>query len=273
MTVQLIVAAAFVVCVGRCHTAEIMSQQRCTYSYRQSTAQTDDFVPGWIPPSWIHGYNRSLPITERTRLERAFLFTAPAGHFSGYVGEVANYPSGGYVADLTEEPSEARHLLNDLKSSQWIDQYTRAVLVEFNILNPNSKLFNQVIFTFEYPAYGSTLWTSSVNVIQLYRYAGSAGVVALLSEIGCAIFVLVITIIELIKICRMRLRYFKEVWNVIQWTAIVLFYIAVALYTMRCLWTVWVIEDLMNNPGDIYLSLLLTVTSVAEVDLYICTTF
>jgi len=229
-----------------------MSHLRCTYSYSHSTAQTADFVPGWTPPSWIHGYNSSLPITERTRLERAFLFTAPDEHDNRYAGKVAKYPSGGYVADLTEDPNEARRLLNDLESNLWIDQYTRALLIEFNILNPNSKLFNQVIFAFEYPTDGSTLWTTSVNVIQLYRYAGSAGVVALLSEIGCAIFVLIITILELIKACRMRLRCFKEIWTVIQWIAIVLFYIAVALYTMRCLWTVWVVEDLMNNPGDIF---------------------
>ena len=120
------------------------------------------------------------------------------------------------------------------------------------MLNPNSKLFNEVILVFEYTTDGSSLWTTSVNVIQLYRYAGSAGVVALLSEIGCGIFVLVITVMEVIKIARMRLRYFKEVWNVLQWSALVLFYIAVALYTMRCLWTVWVVEDLMNNPGNIY---------------------
>jgi len=127
------------------------------------------------------------------------------------------------------------------------------VVIEFNVLNPNSKLFNEVVFAFEYTSDGSSLWTSNVNVIQLYRYAGSAGVVALLSEIGCAIFVLVITVLEVIKIVRMRLRYFREIWNVLQWSALVLFYIAVGLYTMRCLWTVWVVEDLMNNPGNIRL--------------------
>jgi len=90
------------------------------------------------------------------------------------------------------------------------------VLVEFNVLNPNSKLFNQVILLFEYTTDGSTLWTASVHEVQLYRYAGSAGVVALLSEIGCAIFMVVITVLEVIKICRMRLRYFKGVWNVLE---------------------------------------------------------
>jgi len=123
-------------------------------------------------------------------------------------------------------------------------------LVEFSFLNPNSKLFNQVILSFEYTSDGSTLITATVNAVQLYRYAGSAGVVALLSEIGCAIFVLVVTILEVIKIVRLRLNYFKELWNVIQWVTIMLFYVAVGLYTMRCLWTVWVVEDLMNNPGQ-----------------------
>ena len=44
----------------------------------------------------------------------------------------------------------------------------------------------------------------------------------------------------------------NEVWNVLQWSALIMFYVAVVLYTMRCLWTVWVVEDLMNNPGNIY---------------------
>jgi len=47
----------------------------------------------------------------------------------------------------------------------------------------------------------------------------------------------------------MRLKYFTDVWNMLQFSALVLFYIAVGVYTMRCMWTVWVVEDLMNNPG------------------------
>jgi len=86
--------------------------------------------------------------------------------------------------------------------------------------------------------------------LQLYRYAGSAGVIALLSEILCALFIVIVTILEFIRMYRRRLDYFRDVWNVFQWTAIILFYIAVGVYVMRCLWTVTVIEDLMNNPGN-----------------------
>jgi len=167
-----------------------------------------------------------------------------------------------------------------------------------------------------------TLWKVGVDVLQLYRYAGSAGVIALLSEILCALFIVIVTILEFIKMYRRRLDYFRDVWtvfihvsevintpledskelcggddnyekgtedfqkwskhsvwsdisiqlkhvhsnlprnasivliyfrdvwNVFQWTAIILFYIAVCVYVLRCEWTVRVIEDLMNNPGE-----------------------
>jgi len=226
-----------------------VSHIRCTNSYSDVTAETKNYTPGWIPSTWVHGCNTSAPWSSRSRLERAFLYTSPTEDEYPIRGKIATYPSGGYVADLTQHADQASSLIQDLEAIHWIDQYTRAVLVEFNVLNPNSKLFNQVILVFEYTADGGTLWTTNVNVVQLYRYAGSAGVVALLSEIACAIFMLVITFLEVIKMCQMRSRYFKEVWNVIQWVALILFYIAAALYTIRSLWTGWVVEDLMNNPG------------------------
>ena len=227
-----------------------MSQLRCTYSYKDDTADRRHYVPGWVPTTWIHGYNSSAPRSSRTRIEGAFLYTSAAEDEYPFDGKIATYPGGGYVADLTEHADEAASLIDELEANQWIDEYTRAVLLEFNVLNANTKLFNQVMLVFEYTTDGSTLWTASVKAVQLYRYAGSAGVVALLSEIACGIFVLVITVIEIVKIVRMRMRYFKEAWNVLLWSALVLFYIAVGLYTMRCLWTVWVVEDLMNNPGN-----------------------
>ena len=45
---------------------------------------------------------------------------------------MATYPAGGYVADLTEYPDKASDLMRDLEANEWVDQYTRAVLVEFN---------------------------------------------------------------------------------------------------------------------------------------------
>jgi len=226
-----------------------MSTVRCTNSFSNETAETKDYTPGWIPYTWVRGCNSSTPWSFKTRLERAFLYTHSTEDKYSIDGKITTYPNGGYVADLTKDPDQASSLIQDLEANKWVDQYTRAVLLEFNILNPNSKLFNQVILIFEYTPDGSTLWTTNVNVVQLYRYAGASGAVALLSEILCAIFVVAITVMEVIRVCEKRRKYFKEVWNVLQWVALILFYFAVAMYTARSLNTVWVVEDLMNNPG------------------------
>ena len=77
--------------------------------------------------------------------------------------------------------------------------------------------------------------------------------IALLSEILCAIFVVVISVMELRIICKERQMYSKSVWNCLQIITLILFFIAVVLYTMRCMCTVWVVDDMMNNPGYIHL--------------------
>jgi len=71
---------------------------------------------------------------------------------------------------LTTEHAKASSLVHDLEANRWVDEYTRAVLVEFNVLNPNSKLFNQIILIFEYTSDGSTLWTTNVNVVRFHYY-------------------------------------------------------------------------------------------------------
>jgi len=55
--------------------------------------------------------------------------------------------------------SETTSLIQDLEANPWIDEYTRAVLIEFNVLSPNNKLFNHIILLFEYMTDGSTLVT------------------------------------------------------------------------------------------------------------------
>jgi len=49
------------------------------------------------------------------------------------------------IPDPRLPPScRAVHLIHALEANDWVDQFTRAVLIEFNLLNPNSGLFNQV---------------------------------------------------------------------------------------------------------------------------------
>lgn len=187
---------------------------------------------------------------ELAELQKAFLYRTE-DELSGqsFDGTLSSYPGGGYVASLGLTLESATQQTHDLHRTRWIDIYTRAVFVEFNVLNPGSGLANLVTVLFEYPTMGDTVWMSRVEIVQLYRYTGANGVVALVSEIACAIFVMIVTILELRKVCRERMTYFRSFWNWSQMVTLVLFYVAVVLYTLRCIWTMRVVEGMMNNPG------------------------
>ena len=61
-------------------------------------------------------------------------------------------------------------MIDALESNRWIDVYTRAIFVEFNLLNPNTAMANTGKIIFEYPTQGNKLWSTRMEVVQLYRY-------------------------------------------------------------------------------------------------------
>ena len=89
-----------------------------------------------------------------------------------YIGTMASYSGGGYSANLGTSLDEARAMLKELENNRWIDMYTRAVFVEFNILNPGSRLANFARILLELPTIGGNIWSSRMESVQLYRYSG-----------------------------------------------------------------------------------------------------
>ena len=73
-----------------------------------------------------HEYDTSVPWQNRSRLDRAFLYTSPAEDEYSFGGKIATYPSGGYVADLTDA-DQASSLIQELEANHWVDQYKQAV--------------------------------------------------------------------------------------------------------------------------------------------------
>jgi len=71
------------------------------------------------------------------RLLQAFIYTSAEEKGDDvYTGTMASYSGDGYSANLGSSIGAAQTLLQDLENNRWIDMYTRAVFVEFNILNP-----------------------------------------------------------------------------------------------------------------------------------------
>ena len=80
------------------------------------------------------------------------------------------YSGGGYVANLGNEASAAFELLRDLVDNNWIERYSRALMIEFNVWNANTNLFNYVLICVEFVSEGSFLHSVNIDAIVLYRY-------------------------------------------------------------------------------------------------------
>jgi len=115
----------------------MVQNYRCTNSYSYHTEEKASYQPTWIPNN-----KNSLKMSEKDAsnpLVRAFIHnTAAEQGDDTYTGTMASYFGGGYSANLGSSLGEAQSLLQDLENNRCIDMYTRAVFVEFNILNPGS---------------------------------------------------------------------------------------------------------------------------------------
>ncbi len=103
----------------------------------------------------------------------------------------------------------------------------------------------------EFSTTGYSVASHSIETVQLYRYNGTNGVLALLSEILCVIFVAIMAVLEIRKMVKDRKLYFRSIYNVTQLLIVLMFTVGLILYVYRSLWTIWTIEEMMNNRGNL----------------------
>ena len=143
----------------------------------------------------------------------------------------------------------AEEVVESAKERGWIDEHTRAVFAEFNVWNANTNLFNMVIVLFEYQTTGVVTSSSTIDVIELYRYTGAGGVVHLLAEILLFVFIVVKTVFEVGHIIKSRGSHLKILANKATLLVLVLYYTALGWYIWRSVLTARTVEEMMNNRG------------------------
>ena len=71
-----------------------------------------------------------------------------------YAGDHQTYRGGGYVYELRGRLSDLRTNLSQLRQLQWIDDRTRAVIIQFPLYNPNVQLFTSATLVVEFLSNG-----------------------------------------------------------------------------------------------------------------------
>ena len=166
-----------------------------------------------------------------------------------YWGSLSWYEAGGYRADFSSSVTKSTAMVQQLEHTRWIDHLTRAVLLETNVYNANSNLFSVIMISFEFPPSGGAVPRYAVDTVSLYRYNATMGVIALLAEICCLIMFIVNLVRLIIWLMEQHCTFFLHLANWADIMILVSYVISLGFYIYRSVWTVFIVEEMMNNPG------------------------
>tara|TARA_B110000208_G_scaffold45802_1_gene60746 strand:+ start:1896 stop:5666 length:3771 start_codon:yes stop_codon:yes gene_type:complete len=95
-------------------------------------------------------------------------FAGARGYADRWYDQVIDYGNGGYIVEINE--TNARERLERLQAVRWIDDATRAVLVEFNLYSTETRYLSTVRVTFELFSSGFLIPSFTIRTVQLEMY-------------------------------------------------------------------------------------------------------
>ena len=131
----------------------------------------------------------------------------------------AAYGGGGYVAELGYDLQTAREVMEALSKNNWIDRRTRALIVEFSIFNSNMNILVTANYFFEFLPTGGVYTNIKIDMLDLRGSETSLVQLILFCRLLVIVMMVAYFVNELVKMCRQKGSYFKNVWN---WIALVL---------------------------------------------------
>jgi polycystin 1L2 len=123
--------------------------------------ENNSFEPGWI--------NETTAQSGSSTIEQAFQYqSSDQLDTYSYTGDHGTYSGGGYVYELRGRLSDIQSNLSQLYQSSWIDNHTRAVIIQLTLYNPNVQLFTFVTLLTEFLSTGGIYPQASFEPINFY---------------------------------------------------------------------------------------------------------
>ncbi|XP_063801546.1 polycystin-1-like protein 3 isoform X2 [Pseudophryne corroboree] len=144
-----------------------------------------------------------------------------------------SYSGGGYIVELGLNRSSADSVISWLVTSNWLDSYTKAVFVEFNVYNANINLFCLAAFILETSVIGSLWPTTDLQIMRLYPTAESFFSFQFANEILFLIIILYTIVIQGMRLKEQKCSYFRQTRNILDLSIIAISCSNTALYIKR----------------------------------------
>ena len=137
------------------------------------------------------------------------------------------------MAQLGRTVESARDMIAYLHDNLWIDQYTRLVMAEAVVYDANDNLFATVEGMFEFPSFGGLIKRYEIRPMKLYRYANELHLFVLACEILYLIYLLYFIVKQIKLMVKLKCKYFKDFWNIMELFIIIISLTAIVIYIFR----------------------------------------
>lgn len=171
---------------------------------------------------------------------------------STYQGEYGVYGGGGYMMQLGPKQSLTLSFVTTLRNVSWIDGDTRAIFLESNTFNANSRLFSHLKVVIEISQFGAISMTVSCRSSNLYPYVYSLDYIILCLQ-------LVFVVVVVIKMIRFGMGIFKlkskccttfGMWVTL--TEIILSLLSIIAFILRIDKTIKAVDEINSGEGKKY---------------------
>ena len=165
------------------------------------------------------------------------------------------YGGGGYVINIKGANKGIRANLIRLQHEKWIDNQTRAVILEFASYNVNVNLFVVASIAAEWlPGGGIRPW-SRIDPIRLITPLTKSGVFIYACKVLFALFLCYFILREIKEVAEQKLQYWCSYWSYLEWFIILTSISAIGFYAYKYILTIQVLETFNRTFGNGYMKL------------------
>ncbi|BFF96388.1 uncharacterized protein DMAD_13595 [Drosophila madeirensis] len=137
------------------------------------------------------------------------------------------YRSGGYTAELTYEKEANMKKIKDLKNLHWVDRGARLCVIEFNMYNENTDIFQSAKFIAEIPPTGCIIPQTHLCTVREYSFFTERSLFKMVCYIFWYVMVVYYTIFETKELRKTGFKiYYRSLLNVLDGIVLLFCYLA-----------------------------------------------
>ena len=115
-------------------------------------------------------------------------------------GDFADFDHDGFVVNFGSTDAENYEIWANLQQLSWIDDNTRAVLIQFFLFNPYYNVFTEVQMLVEFPVMGAIATSQDIFTARLFPYVDTTDFFILALELLIVIYLVMYIADEIIEV-------------------------------------------------------------------------